>query len=560
MRIFLQCLVSLIVFVFLLSPAQAQTILFEDYFTDGVTSLNWFSAWKDDLGTPLTNMVAVNETGPTDDWIGVLTGDLDSLGSMGATLAGESSLDNYSVEAQVYIELSSGYYSGLMMRVDTTSGKVTGYQLITKFNAAFGPQKVLFRYFSDDRTEIRVLAEIGIANLPGGAPVADGWHKMKIKAIGNQFWLYWNDQEIAGSPFTDPDAALSHGYFGVYVWDAMSGIAPTTKVDDYIVREEGIWRDYFTDGITSLNWFSAWKDDLGTPLTNMVAVNETGPTDDWIGVLTGDLDSLGSMGATLAGESSLDNYSVEAQVYIELSSGYYSGLMMRVDTTSGKVTGYQLITKFNAAFGPQKVLFRYFSDDRTEIRVLADIGVANLPGGAPAADGWHKMKIKAVGNLFWLYWNDQEINGSPFTDPDAALSQGYFGVYVWDAMSGIAPTTKVDDFIVHKETMSTGIAIRRNNIDQNIQNFELHANYPNPFNPTTNIPYQLNNNENVDLTIYNLLGRKISTLVSSNQPSGYYTVTWDGRDEMGNKVPSGIYVYTLKTSNHVTSKKMLLVK
>jgi len=89
---------------------------------------------------------------------------------------------------------------------------------------------------------------------------------------------------------------------------------------------------------------------------------------------------------------------------------------------------------------------------------------------------------------------------------------------------------------------------------------QLAQNYPNPFNPTTSIAYRLESATRVELRIYNQLGQEIRTLVDDNQPAGTYQVNWDGRNNHGEKVSSGIYLYRLKTSSDVQSRKMLLLK
>jgi hypothetical protein len=90
--------------------------------------------------------------------------------------------------------------------------------------------------------------------------------------------------------------------------------------------------------------------------------------------------------------------------------------------------------------------------------------------------------------------------------------------------------------------------------------FQLHQNYPNPFNPSTSIRYQLAANNKVELTIYNTLGQKVRTLVNNYQSAGKQTVIWDGRNEKGKAVSSGIYFYRLKAGDFICSKKMLLVR
>lgn len=92
------------------------------------------------------------------------------------------------------------------------------------------------------------------------------------------------------------------------------------------------------------------------------------------------------------------------------------------------------------------------------------------------------------------------------------------------------------------------------------QTLTLFQNYPNPFNPETVIKYQLSEDDRIDLTIYDLLGKEVRTLVSDFQRYGEYFVTWNGRDNSGTEVPCGIYLYCLSTSKKTISKKLLLLK
>ncbi|NIV12153.1 MAG: T9SS type A sorting domain-containing protein [Aliifodinibius sp.] len=92
--------------------------------------------------------------------------------------------------------------------------------------------------------------------------------------------------------------------------------------------------------------------------------------------------------------------------------------------------------------------------------------------------------------------------------------------------------------------------------DRTPKTFTLHQNYPNPFNPTTTIKYELSAAAKVELTVYDLLGREVKTLVNTYHPTGTYRVQFDGT-----QLSSGIYSYTLKTpQGAVISKKMVLLK
>jgi hypothetical protein len=90
--------------------------------------------------------------------------------------------------------------------------------------------------------------------------------------------------------------------------------------------------------------------------------------------------------------------------------------------------------------------------------------------------------------------------------------------------------------------------------------YVLENNYPNPFNPTTTINFQTPKASDVTMLIYNTLGQKVKTLVNENMPIGKHTVVWDGRNDAGQMLPTGMYFYTLKAGSTSLTKKMLLVK
>lgn len=92
------------------------------------------------------------------------------------------------------------------------------------------------------------------------------------------------------------------------------------------------------------------------------------------------------------------------------------------------------------------------------------------------------------------------------------------------------------------------------------ETYGLSQNYPNPFNPTTNIEYQLPKPGRVQLTIYNTLGQKVIRLVNDFREAGRHTVLWNGRDQHGTPVPSGVYHYRLEADDFVATKKMVLAK
>ena len=92
------------------------------------------------------------------------------------------------------------------------------------------------------------------------------------------------------------------------------------------------------------------------------------------------------------------------------------------------------------------------------------------------------------------------------------------------------------------------------------EEYGLDQNYPNPFNPTTTIEFSLPKNGYVEIMIVDMLGRKVRTLVADSKNASYHQVLWDGLDDNGNSVASGIYIYTLTTRGYTESRKLLLLR
>ena len=98
-------------------------------------------------------------------------------------------------------------------------------------------------------------------------------------------------------------------------------------------------------------------------------------------------------------------------------------------------------------------------------------------------------------------------------------------------------------------------------INTNPYEYALHENFPNPFNPETQIRFSIGGEESVKLIIYDMMGRQVQTLINGDSfSSGYHVVNWNGLDSKGQKVPSGVYIYRIKAGTFIADKKMLLVK
>jgi len=90
--------------------------------------------------------------------------------------------------------------------------------------------------------------------------------------------------------------------------------------------------------------------------------------------------------------------------------------------------------------------------------------------------------------------------------------------------------------------------------------FTLYQNYPNPFNPTTNFKFDLPAQSDVKLIIYNVLGQEVVRVIDDNLKAGEYAKTWNGLDQHGNRIASGVYFYKLLTNSHTAVKKLIMLK
>lgn len=102
----------------------------------------------------------------------------------------------------------------------------------------------------------------------------------------------------------------------------------------------------------------------------------------------------------------------------------------------------------------------------------------------------------------------------------------------------------------------TGLA----EIDAHLTDFSLYQNYPNPFNPSTTIEYFVTEQANVKINLYNVTGELVSKLVNQTQEIGLYSIKWDGRDDSGNELSTGIYFYQMQVGKNIQTKKMILLR
>jgi LysM repeat protein len=90
--------------------------------------------------------------------------------------------------------------------------------------------------------------------------------------------------------------------------------------------------------------------------------------------------------------------------------------------------------------------------------------------------------------------------------------------------------------------------------------FELYQNYPNPFNPSTNFRFDIPENSSVKLVVYNILGQEVARVLDTKLKAGEYAISWNGLDNNGNQIASGVYFFKLETEKHSAVKKLVMMK
>lgn len=206
------------------------------------------------------------------------------------------------------------------------------------------------------------------------------------------------------------------------------------------------YRDSFSNGEPQLNWYAFpgfSPDEMG-----VVARNDTPEDDGWAGRVTN--QSLGGFASlSYTGHPDLSDYSIEAWIYVIVTpseQGSLHGLAIRVDPEG------QRFYRFASQFGSeQKLTIAYVGSDTNNFPVfIKEWDESDIPGGAPKSSGWHKMKVRAVGNNFWAYWDDHELPDCPISNN--RIRAGYFGVYTNFTGGANVTQTLVDQIVVRQET------------------------------------------------------------------------------------------------------------
>ena len=278
-------------------------------------------------------------------------------------------------------------------------------------------------------------------------------------------------------------------------------------------------------------------------------------------MITGGTDTSGIL-------LSYDNNSPETGVY-------------ESSTTPGMILANRL-TAPNNAFKIIKLIYYIEGDDSTgtasfcPVVYPGSITFFGMPSNNSIYSGQLYTPVKG--------WNTIDISSSNITNPNTSCNDFFVGVKYdgkdepligldtvsngraweydvnyskWTQMDNYNPPFPATLYIRAEVSEITGIVDINTKVPKN---FSLTQNYPNPFNPSTTIQYDLPKGENVKLKVYDILGREVATLVDDFQAAGSYKVQWNGRNDRGASLASGIYLYSFDAGGYKSVKKMIYLK
>ncbi len=186
----------------------------------------------------------------------------------------------------------------------------------------------------------------------------------------------------------------------------------------------------------------------------------------------------------------------------------------------------------------------YDLDWTTEAEVLLNGTKINLPKDIVVNNGWREKRIRVDKSL--LLAGANVLTVSDKKDWPVRFILGTAKIILAVPTTGSGSGYTAQNSMVALSTLPN--------------NYRLHDNFPNPFNPTTRIQFEVPESGHIVLTIRNMMGQVVRTLLDAEVPAGQHSIVWQGVDDLGRKVASGTYIYSLESNGKFIAKRMLLMK
>ena len=266
--------------------------------------------------------------------------------------------------------------------------------------------------------------------------------------------------------------------------------------------------------------------------------------------------------------NSISNYSMRATLFVVPDPNWYGEAVIYVtadneydytdiDTLTVTVNSvYDQIIEPQMVYPPNghTITFDTMSDS-----IVFSWSSASYPEFETGPGFEYRLRIvqsNENGNIPYSY---TDISDTSFTFfPDSSTFAGPNNNYIWSLY-----TTEQDlPEVLDGQSGVFFVVLPAMNIESdNIPNeFKLHSAYPNPFNPSTTIQFDIPEDSFVSLNVFDMMGRKIKTLLNDKISAGRRSITWDGTNNLNQVVSAGTYFYMISTSNYKSTKKLILLK
>ena len=453
-----------------------------------------------------------------------------------------------------------------------------------------------FDYFSDQYWQHH-----DIESLPNGNVLLIAWeHKADASAIANgrnpnmldgsqQPFGFWPDHIIEVNPESNIIAWEWH------VWDHLIQDYDSSKVNYGVVSDhpELVNLNYPSGPITNGDWLHINAVDYNAELdqiilsvhhfgeiwiidhstTTIEAASHTGGNSGKGGDL---LYRWGNPQAYIGGNSNEriffgqhDARWIEdgSQIMVfNNGSGRPGGSYSSIDVITQPIGEDNLyVLDSNGIYGPDTLSWQYTATP------LGDLFAANISGAHRLENGntlicdgprGHYFEVDSAGSLVWDYVNPV-VNTGPLYQGQEIPTQGSAQNSTLNRTFRVHryPTDYLG-FAGHNLEPTGPIELYMNTHDLTYlpDKHSLHQNYPNPLNPETIIPYDLPENIFVNITIYDLLGRQVKTLVNQVQNAGFNSIQWNATNDYGEPVSAGIYLYQIQAGTFYQTRKMVLLR
>jgi hypothetical protein len=230
--------------------------------------------------------------------------------------------------------------------------------------------------------------------------------------------------------------------------------------------------------------------------------------------------------------------------YFELTGGRPNGVVTPLILGDNQVTSRNIFVEGG-------IQDRFYAFGGCFIINLFDV-LDVTAGGRPALD-----YPNYLGNRYLAGVSNDWLNGAGF--PVRTMWFGFSFMYVRNDVNS-APIDRNDLAEDVFGWMQNPTKPDITPVPPTPKSYTLAQNYPNPFNPSTTIKYDMKAKGIVTLKVYNVAGQLVRTLANSVKDAGSYTVTWDGKNDRGGAVASGIYFYKMETKDFSQTKKMVMLR